>query len=164
MAHSSSFEWNGGFPALSSFLSQRPAQLISCPSLAKRSHVETNLGHYDFDRQAAYAGYADQKFDGCAERFEVGIDLLIHADDRRFESVEMVKMQPKQEAMVRGRGPAEPLARSSAEARRRLSAKQASVNRSVCPAISASIMRRPETPETSLITKSNLMLASSSVV
>ncbi len=71
----------------------------------KPAHVGSDLGHDDLGRRAAYTGDRDQQFNGGTKRFEVGLDLPIDAGDRCIQGVEVVRMQPQQEAVM-GRHPA----------------------------------------------------------
>ena len=133
------------------------------PGGREAAHVDADLGDDDPAGQRADAWNCGQVLRGGAKGSEIGFDLLVDLSDRRVHGIDLLQMEAQQEAMMRVTRPRSASLSFPGEALSRRCASRASAAGSLSPAISASIMARPLTPITSVMTESSLMLASSSV-
>ena len=56
------------------------------------AHVDADLRDDHFSRKRADAGHGGQHFAGYAKGFEVALDLLIDAENRRIHGIQMIQM------------------------------------------------------------------------
>ena len=129
------------------------------------AHVGADLGDDGLSAEFAHARNRAQQRGGSTKGLELAVGLLIDLRDRGRKGVDLLEMDLQPEPVVAGVRPRSAACSSAEEALRApVSQRAANLAGSLSPAITASIMARPDRPVTSEMTESSLMLASSRVL
>ena len=137
-----------------------PAQAASRAGVANRAMSPPCLGHDHLRGAGADAGDRDQPGDDGGERLGRLGDQDVQLSDAGGEMIVGVQVQPDIWAWESLNRPSQAICSASILARSRFLARFASTPGLRSPAISASIMSRPDTPSSWLATESILIPAS----
>jgi hypothetical protein len=148
-------------PALSSFLGHRPTQEIKTRRRGKSAHVSADFGANDSCTEFADSRNRSQQFDGDAKGGNTSFHLAIDLAKSGINGIDLLKVQPQQEAVVRHDPATQRLTQLLGRCFDARMASAASLVGPVSPAIRASSIRRPLKPMMSVMAESSLILASS---